>query len=417
VEGEVTARLVVTLPPTVIGAEAVALTRSWRQRGVEFLEVRNDLHADDAVDTAALAGVIDLLVSERGRPLAASWIRAARRVDRPLRLPLGAEDMGTSLVSHHAERLLTPDEAVSLWASRPPAAGVLIKHVEPLGDFTGVARLVETRERLVRRFGDCVTVLATGAAALPARCVLATGNALDYVAADGSWAAAPGQRLLVDALRERRARRPGLPRRAILGSHIAHSLSPRLHTQPFDRLDLPAGSAIGSLLEALHPYYRGFAVTSPFKGAAAEVVGGDLEAVNTLARTASGWVSANTDVDGARAVLQRLAPPFTVLGDGGATVALKVAADELKMHLRVLPRDALTATPLTGSLIWTWPPQIVAPEELRFERARVAVIAYGEPGRAIASAIGERGGEPVAMGLRWFFAQARAQRRFWEEHP
>ena len=106
---------------------------------------------------------------------------------------------------------------------------------------------------------------------------LAFGSAADVVygyrrartilALDSDFAAAPGQRLLADAVREaKRARVDGSTQRlGIFGHGIAHSRSPRLHAQPFDRIDLPEDAPMGELLDALRPHYRGFAVTNPFK--------------------------------------------------------------------------------------------------------------------------------------------------------
>jgi hypothetical protein len=59
---------------------------------------------------------------------------------------------------------------------------------------------------------------------------------------------------------------------------------------------------------------------------------------------------------------------------------------------------------------------VPAPEALRFAPGtRVAVVAYGAAGRSIAAQIHRRGGAVLMLGARWFVAQARAQRRLWEE--
>ena len=75
-----------------------------------------------------------------------------------------------------------PRRPVALWGEVP--AGVLIKHVEPLGELGDAGRLLETQARLIARFGATrVTVLATGVLALPFRAVLARRNALDLLRA------------------------------------------------------------------------------------------------------------------------------------------------------------------------------------------------------------------------------------------
>jgi hypothetical protein len=96
------------------------------------------------------------------------------------------------------------------------------------------------------------------------------------------------------------------------------------------------------------------------------------------------------------------------------TAALRVAAANLQLELEVLTRAQVTAKPLGGAVVWTWPALVEVPQALRFEGAKVAVIAYGVPARTIAKEIVERGGAPVRLGPRWFIAQARRQRAVWE---
>jgi 3-dehydroquinate dehydratase len=414
------ARRIVTLPPSLHGPEALRFAAEARSRGADLLEVRTDLHPAEAVDAAALAGPLELLVSERGTPLPPAWVAAARWVDRDV-VHAGelAAPAGKLLASHHAERPLSSDEALRLWEVRLPE-GALVKHVEPLGDMSRarVSELLETQTRLGARFGaERVTVLAMGSVALPVRAVLARRNALDYVALGGDWKAAPGQRLLADAARE--ARHPhllpeGAGRLGILGTSIAHSRSPRIHRQPFDRIDIPEDAPVEALVEALLPHYRGFAVTSPFKIRLARHTGSALDAINTLVRRRDRWESFNTDTAGARTVLERLgAREAFVLGDGGASAAIRAVAPEVGCQLRFLRRAGISE-PLTGSGIWTWPDRITPPDALRFEGARVAVIAYGAPARRIATEITRRGGTPLLLGAAWFIAQARRQRTLWE---
>jgi 3-dehydroquinate dehydratase len=405
---------VVTLPPIVQGAEAVRFAEQVRERGANILEVRTDLHTVDAVDALALRQVLPLLVSERGRSLPPTWVEAATYVDRDVTVSVDAPS-SKLVASHHAERPLSTAEALRLWDLKLPATA-RVKHVEPLGPPARAGELLETQARLIERFGaGRVTVLGMGAVALPARVVLARRNALDYVAAGGGWSAAPGQRLLDDAVREARAAGGATNlRRGILGTSIAHSRSPRIHRQPFDRIDIPEDGPVEELVDSLLPHYAGFAVTSPFKLRLARHTGSPLEAINTLVRRGHRWESFNTDVEGARAVLKRLgAREAFVLGDGGSTAALRAIAGEMECRLRILKRAEIRE-PLSGAGVWTWPDRVPPPEELRFERARVAVIAYGAPGRRVANEISRRGGTPIMLGAAWFIAQARRQRELWE---
>jgi hypothetical protein len=405
---------VVTLPPTVQGADALRFAAEVRRRGANVLEMRTDLHAPEAVDVSALRQVLPLLVSERGRPIPSSWVEASTYVDRDVTVSIDAP-ASKLVASHHAERPLSTTEALRLWEQElPPTA--LVKHVEPIGAPARVSELLETQTRLIERFGaGRVTVLGMGAVALPARVVLARRNVLDYVAAGGGWNSAPGQRLLDDAVREARAGAGATRlRRGILGTSIVHSRSPRIHRQPFDRIDIPEDAPVEQLVDSLLPHYAGFAVTSPFKLRLARHARSSLEAINTLVRRGDHWESFNTDVEGARAVLKRLdAREAFVLGDGGSTAALRAIAGEVGCPLRILKRSEIRE-PLSGAGVWTWPDRIAPPEALRFDGARVAVIAYGAPGRRIAKEISRRGGTPVMLGAAWFIAQARRQRELWE---
>jgi hypothetical protein len=313
---------------------------------------------------------------------------------------------------------MTTSQALAHWRGTP--ADVQVKHVEPLGSPSDASRLLETQAALRSVFGDRVTVLATGPLALPFRAVLAESNTLDYLALDGTWSAAPGQRLLDDAVRSsRRARHDGTAQRlGILGSPLGHSRSPRLHAQPFDRIELPPDVDVGALLAALRPHYRGFAVTNPFKKAVARATNANRDAVNTLVREELGWSSANTDREGAAATLSALTQRagtrlVTVLGDGGVTGALREAAEQLGVTLTVLQR-ATVGDVVRGAAVWTWPASVDAPAALRFEHALVAVIAYGAPARTIAARVQQLGGTPLRLGPRWFIAQARRQRALWE---
>ncbi len=203
-------------------------------------------------------------------------------------------------------------------------------------------------------------------------------------------------------------------RKGILGTSIVHSRSPRIHRQPFDRIDIPEDGPVEELVDSLLPHYAGFAVTSPFKLRLARHTRSPLEAINTLVRRNDHWESFNTDVEGARTVLERLgAREAFVLGDGGSTAALRAVSRETGRQLRVLKRSEIQQ-PLSGAGVWTWPDRIPPPEGLRFEGAWVAVIAYGKPGRRVAQEISRRGGTPVMLGAAWFIAQARRQRELWE---
>lgn len=402
-------RRVVTLPP-----HAPIEVFAWRARhaGAELLEIRSDLHPAE-IDLLPASRALPLLIARRTPRLTDAWRTRATLIDEPV----GGLLDPSSLRSFHSERPLRTQEALAAWDG--VTAGSRVKHVEPLGNPRDFPRLLDTQEALIERFGlEHVTVLATGPWALPFRAVLAQRNALDYLALDSDWAAAEGQRLLADAVREAgQAQVDGKTRRlGILGQGLGHSRSPRLHQQPFDRIDLGVEAPLDELLDVLHAHYRGFAITNPFKKRVAVIAGAPMAAVNTLIRGAGGWHTENSDVAGAEATLEKFLPArrVTVLGDGGVTAALRIAAENLQVELEVLTRAQITARPLKGPIVWTWPVLVEVPAALRFEDAQVAVIAYGVPARSIAREIVTRGGTPLRLGPRWFIAQARRQRSLWE---
>lgn len=410
---------VVTLPPAVSGAAALEFARAARTAGATLLEIRSDLHDERAFDVHALAQVIPLLASLRTETIPRAWVAESTWIDVPLEQPIPEGLDGARILrSLHANSPMTTADALGAWKSIALSAEHGIKHVEPLGAPGDAARLLETQRALSLAFGgDRVTVLATGELALPFRAVLAENNAFDYLALEAQWAAAPGQRLLADAVRALR-RAPGSEnsRLGIFGSRIAHSRSPRIHTQPFDRIELPEHAPIGDLLDALRPWYRGFAITAPFKRALAQHVGAPLPAINTLVRTRDGWEGFNTDVVGAAAALERLrADEITALGDGGVTDALRVAARERKVRMQILRRADATEAHVTSPAVWTWPAHVPAPEGLRFDGQPVAIVAYAGAARTIAHEVVRRGGVPLFVGSRWFVAQARAQRDLWSK--
>lgn len=395
------ARRVVTLPPSVNPRDFAF--RALRA-GADLLEVRTDLIPPDT-DLVAAARALPLLVSKRIAAVPEAWRKLAMCVDSETRGP----SLSDGLLSFHANEPMAPAAAEAFWAASP--RGSLVKHVEPLGTMHQGWRLLETQARLQARFGeDAVTVLATGELALPFRAELARKNALDFCALDDLFAAAPGQRFVADAAREARAGNPKRARLGIIGHRISHSRSPSIHPQPFDRIELPPGTDVGAFVKVLEPYYRGFAITSPFKQRTLTDV-----AVNTLWRSKGGYQGDNTDVHGAVAALTRLGGSFfTVLGEGGVADALAAAAIQLGAAMRFVRRADAGGQRLDGNVVWTWTPAVDAPEGLRLDGARVGVISYGVRGHWIAKKVREIGGIPVWLGARWFVAQARAQRVRWE---
>ena len=135
-----------------------------------------------------------------------------------------------------------------------------------------------------------------------------------------------------------RRRQDLLMRCAVLGSPIAHSLSPAMHRAAYAELGLDwtyeavelEEDTLEAFLSALGDDVRGFSVTAPLKRRTAELVGeateivGRLGVANTIIVEDTGLRSDNTDVPGAIAALHERgverATSARILG-GGATAA------------------------------------------------------------------------------------------------
>ena len=129
---------------------------------------------------------------------------------------------------------------------------------------------------------------------------------------------------------------------AVLGSPVAHSLSPALHRAGFlaagltgwtyDRIDCDS-EHLAELVGAAGPEWVGYSVTMPGKSAAAQVADArsarvlELGVANTLYRGPAGWHAENTDIDGVIGALGAvgLAPQRVLVLGGGGTARSVVA--------------------------------------------------------------------------------------------
>jgi len=133
-------------------------------------------------------------------------------------------------------------------------------------------------------------------------------------------------------------------RAAVLGSPIAHSLSPVLHAAGYRELGLADWSyeaiecdeqGLAGLLDSLGPDWAGLSLTMPLKRAvlplldSTEPLAREVGAANTVLLGAGGRRGYNTDVPGMVAALRQAgvtaAGPALVLG-GGATACSALAA-------------------------------------------------------------------------------------------
>lgn len=134
-------------------------------------------------------------------------------------------------------------------------------------------------------------------------------------------------------------------RAAVIGSPVAHSLSPVLHNAAFSALGLSdwtytrvecAADGVPALVAGLDSSWAGLSVTMPNKRAALAVATSSTQraaqvgAANTLVPVADGWRADNTDVDGVLGALRAVCG-FTsgtravLLGAGGTATAALVA--------------------------------------------------------------------------------------------
>lgn len=156
---------------------------------------------------------------------------------------------------------------------------------------------------------------------------------------------------------------PGGQQCAVLGSPIAHSLSPAIHRAAYDHLGLDwsytahelGETDLADFVAGLDGTWRGLSLTMPLKRVALEVadevrgIAGVVGAANTLVRSdddETRWIATNTDVPGAVAALRErglTTPPDNVClwGAGATTASLVAAVGELGAeHVHVHARSA-----------------------------------------------------------------------------
>lgn len=158
---------------------------------------------------------------------------------------------------------------------------------------------------------------------------------------------------------------PRRVRLAVLGSPIAHSLSPTLHAAAYDVLGLPfsygrhevTSGGLAAFVAGLGPEWRGLSLTMPLKREVLPLLDrttplvDELGVANTLAFRRVGDTverhGANTDVEGLVRPVAALGTPIgeaTVLGGGATAASALVAAVRLGAGLvRVFLRDTAKA--------------------------------------------------------------------------
>ncbi|KOX12050.1 shikimate dehydrogenase [Nocardiopsis sp. NRRL B-16309] len=248
-----------------------------------------------------------------------------------------------------------------------------------------------------------------------------------------------------------------LARAAVLGSPVAHSLSPVLHTAAYAAMGLDDWSyglvecdekGLAPFLDGLGPEWRGLSLTMPLKRRALDLADEVTElarqvgGANTLVPRGRGWSAHNTDVTGIATALTEAgvgAPRDVVVLGAGATAASALAALRelgVRAPVTVLARDTgragevadaarrlghpLEVAPLSGigarldvDLVVSSLPSGAADryaEHLAASRADLFDVVYAPWPTRAAEAVAARGGRVVG-GFPMLLHQAVAQVR------
>lgn len=214
---------------------------------------------------------------------------------------------------------------------------------------------------------------------------------------------------------------PVVPRRAgVVGSPIAHSLSPVLHGAAYAALGLEGWTygraevgrgVLDDHLAGLGPEWVGLSVTMPGKEEALALAGSASPdavlagAANTLVRSGDGWAADNTDVYGLTTALTEagLRTPATalVLGGGATARSALLALRHLGVQeVTLLVRDRVR--PETQTLLERLPGEPGAPD------VRVGRLADGIPLDASRAdvVVGTLPGTVPAPEVRWGAGEA-----------
>ncbi|MEU4767143.1 shikimate dehydrogenase [Actinosynnema sp. NPDC023794] len=254
-------------------------------------------------------------------------------------------------------------------------------------------------------------------------------------------------------------------RAAVIGSPVAHSLSPVLHNAAFAALGLSdweytrvecVADEVSSLVTGLDSAWAGLSVTMPNKRAALAVAttatsrAVQVGAANTLVPVDGGWRADNTDVDGVLGAL-RASCGFTsgsravLLGAGGTATAALVAlasvgvravtlvvrsvsraaeaescASRLGLALDVVTWDAADFAALASAsdvLVSTVPPDATEPIARALAEAPCVLdVIYHPWPTPLAHAV-EKRGRTLATGLDMLLHQAFGQSEQFTGHP
>ncbi len=228
---------------------------------------------------------------------------------------------------------------------------------------------------------------------------------------------------------------------AVLGSPIAHSLSPAMHRAAYaelgldwtyEAIDIPAGGLAG-FVGGLDATWAGLSITAPLKREAADLAAtqgsivAELGVANTLIGGVDGWHAVNTDVPGAvNALIERgvtEVESVRFLGGGATVDSLRLAVRELgATHVEVWLRDpdklleeaGITVHRLTDPmdasvdlLVSTVPASAVP--SAAWESARAVFDVIYDPWPTPVTTAAADAGRPVVTGVDLLAHQAALQ--------
>ena len=435
------------------------------------------------------ADLIELRVDSVRDPSAAGALAGRRK---PVIVTCRPKSDGGWFAGSEEERRTILSEALSLGAEyvdlewQGSCAGLLQQTggrriVFSHHDFTGVPADLAARSQAMlasgaevvkiaitaERLADCLTLRAIGRQTRVPIALIAMGDAGIPSRVLASWFgscwtyagdnAAPGQISAHRMTEEFGFRRIG-SRTAIygvLGRPVGHSVSPAMHNAAFraahlDAVYLPIAAAdfedFLTFADAVN--LAGASVTAPYKVAAFEradecdPVSRRIQSVNTLRRSGTRWLGANTDVAGFLAPLQTAmrvqGKRATVLGAGGAARSVAVALQSAGAGVTIAARredQARTVAALSGAAIGTWPPapgswdvlvnttpvgtapdvdQSPLPEGHRLDGMLVYDLIYNPLETRLLTDAATAGCQTIG-GLDMLVAQAQAQFEWWTE--
>ena len=227
----------------------------------------------------------------------------------------------------------------------------------------------------------------------------------------------------------------------VIGSPIAHSLSPVMHRAAYaalgldwtyDAIDVPSG-ALAQFVDGCDETWVGLSVTAPLKreAAAYAVTRGsvveELGVANTLIGGPDGWHAVNTDVPGAVDALgeQGIEAVSSVrfLGGGATVDSIRLAVRMLRAsHVEVWVREPARYKPADGItvrqlgeamdepvdlLVSTIPADAVPPDAVETAGAVFDVVYDPWPSFLVSAA--SAAGLPVVTGLDLLAHQAKLQ--------